>query len=544
MLLLLAAVLLAHVATAPATSTDDNVISVKPFYETSFLPDLLPGERVRPGPQWRWGNWAIGRTGVVAGNAEPAGWFWVRWDNEMVNAYRFYDGARDLEPLPAQPQPVVRSVWPGSAASVAAGDAPLILTDTPADTWQAHAWTPAWLVEHVKTPLLGVKVAPRGKGGDGTFFHYFHSSPMAEVPALAAPARARAYTRANMTMREFLMQAGMLPSGLGAAEESAFDDHGLHIPSLEHARLREGANTTHAFAYAAMLHDWGLDFARQTLPLHPFLVLPPTVDPTRDNEYRQTRVWISPAHAHTPGHFDLFHNFYVQLHGRKRFLLWPPETAGYIYLHPVLHPCGRASQVDLLRGTRTANFPLFHPDRIAPFVADLGPGDVLYIPPLWIHHVSALTDSVSVSIWSLYDATETAAKVAETVVLPVARTWPAELKTAALRLYLTDLIAAVQSLSAKDFVRTEILETRYLHQPCVPDPIYCNNGAAANAVKKQGAHLMQQQLQAAIAIFQRTRLEGTEARLPIYLSDYVEIATNSIVGPERVCSFLSALVSC
>jgi hypothetical protein len=32
------------------------------------------------------------------------------------------------------------------------------------------------------------------------------------------------------------------------------------------------------------------------------------------------------------------HNFYVQLKGSKRFLLWPPEQIEAMYLYPFLHP--------------------------------------------------------------------------------------------------------------------------------------------------------------------------------------------------------------
>eukprot|EP00048_Salpingoeca_helianthica_P018396 m.241855 g.241855 ORF g.241855 m.241855 type:complete len:539 (-) comp24853_c0_seq1:248-1864(-) len=526
---------------AEALATEqDNTIGFKQYYESDLLPDLLPGERVRTGPQWRWGDWAHGRTGVVAGNAEPPGWYWVRWDHGPVNAYRYFHKTHDLEPLPAQPTPAPRVTWPGSAAAVAAGEVPVILTDTPADNWAAHAWTPTWLAANMHEPLSGVKVTPRGK--DATVFHYFHASPMSSLPATAA-AKARAYTRAsNMTMQEFLVQSGILSSG-----PSAKESHGLHVPALdeqsESVSETSGVNSTHALAYAAMLHDWGLEFARQVLPLHPFLVLP-AFNPKTDNLQRQTRVWVSPANTHTPGHFDLFHNFYVQLHGRKRFLLWPPESSPYLYLHPVLHPCGRATQVDLLSGTHDANFPLFSPDRIAPIVADLEPGDVLYLPPLWFHYVMSLTDSVSVSVWSLYDATETAAKAAEEVVLPVARSWPLAYKVAALRIFLDKLITSVQSLSSKDFVRTELLETRYLHQPCPTETSFCHSASANEAVLQQGSHLIQQQLKAATAIFEQTLLEGTSSRLPIYLADYVEIAANTIVGPAQVCSLLSAFANC
>jgi hypothetical protein len=91
-------------------------------------------------------------------------------------------------------------------------------------------------------------------------FHYFHASPMSTLP-LASAARAQAYTRANMTMREFLVQAGIIHAPQDKANAATKPVSDAHDGSDE--GLREGANETHAFAYAAMLHEWGLAFARQ-----------------------------------------------------------------------------------------------------------------------------------------------------------------------------------------------------------------------------------------------------------------------------------------
>ena len=35
-----------------------------------------------------------------------------------------------------------------------------------------------------------------------------------------------------------------------------------------------------------------------------------------------------------------------------------------------------------------------------PVIAEVGPGDMLVIPPFWFHHVETLAESVSVNVWS------------------------------------------------------------------------------------------------------------------------------------------------
>ena len=47
---------------------------------------------------------------------------------------------------------------------------------------------------------------------------------------------------------------------------------------------------------------------------------------------------------------------------------------------------------------QTVSCPCQH--RAHPVVAEVGPGDMLVVPPFWFHHVETLSESVSVNVWS------------------------------------------------------------------------------------------------------------------------------------------------
>ena len=172
----------------------------------------------------------------------------------------------------------------------------------------------------------------------------------------------------------------------------------------------------------------------------------------------------------------------MQVHGRKRVLLFPPSQWQQLYLFPLLHPAGRSAQIDLdtPRDEQPFPFPHFEKNHTMALEVVLEPGQgpcnapcvlcfaqahkvldtqrhrhthtpctdrqtdrltdrhththththtlslslclvhlwpclwcstVLYIPPLWFHHVTSLEPSVSLSVWTPHIAIEIAAKV-------------------------------------------------------------------------------------------------------------------------------------
>eukprot|EP00940_MAST-03C_sp_MAST-3C-sp2_P001043 g1043.t1 len=88
-------------------------------------------------------------------------------------------------------------------------------------------------------------------------------------------------------------------------------------------------------------------------------------------------------------HYDASHNFLVQIYGHKRVLLAAP---GEFPTYPEPHPAAR--QIQQERALRSASVDVLE--------TVMRPGDVLYIPPYWIHHVDYDRDDmgISVNVWS------------------------------------------------------------------------------------------------------------------------------------------------
>jgi len=90
-------------------------------------------------------------------------------------------------------------------------------------------------------------------------------------------------------------------------------------------------------------------------------------------------------------HHDLPDNLACVAAGRRRFTLFPPGQVGNIYVGPLdLTPAGQAISLVDFAQPDLARFPKFAQAMQHAQVADLGPGDALFIPSLWWHHVEAL----------------------------------------------------------------------------------------------------------------------------------------------------------
>jgi hypothetical protein len=104
----------------------------------------------------------------------------------------------------------------------------------------------------------------------------------------------------------------------------------------------------------------------------------------------QPRVWFGNAIT-TPTHLDEWNNIGCVVCGRRRFTLFPPEQIANLYIGPLdFAPTGAPMSLVRLRDPDFVRFPRFREALGAALSAELGPGDAIFIPHLWWHHVESL----------------------------------------------------------------------------------------------------------------------------------------------------------
>jgi hypothetical protein len=118
------------------------------------------------------------------------------------------------------------------------------------------------------------------------------------------------------------------------------------------------------------------------------------------NEAVLPRIWLGNAIT-TPTHLDEWNNIGCVVSGRRRFTLFPPQQIANLYIGPLdFAPTGAPMSLVSLHDPDFQRFPRFREALAAAVSAELGPGDAIFIPPLWWHHVESLERfNVLVNYW-------------------------------------------------------------------------------------------------------------------------------------------------
>eukprot|EP01047_Picozoa_sp_COSAG01_P017934 COSAG01_NODE_960_length_12416_cov_3.072501_3_plen_560_part_00 len=110
--------------------------------------------------------------------------------------------------------------------------------------------------------------------------------------------------------------------------------------------------------------------------------------------------WIASPGLANNMHYDAHWNYLVHARGPKRVLMAPPEDAWRVGVYPRLHPSRRSSPIDMRRpwDELVQEWPQLVAGEGARFLAvTLEAGDVLFIPPLWLHFIYVDGDDPSVT---------------------------------------------------------------------------------------------------------------------------------------------------
>ncbi|KAJ5279392.1 LCM-domain-containing protein [Penicillium angulare] len=91
-------------------------------------------------------------------------------------------------------------------------------------------------------------------------------------------------------------------------------------------------------------------------------------------------------------HYDVMANVLCQIRGQRRLILFPPDDVQSLHIPP-----GTSSSTMTIFQTVGLDTPTAIPGT-SPHEAILQPGEILFIPPLWLHTACSATSEVSVAV--------------------------------------------------------------------------------------------------------------------------------------------------
>lgn len=164
----------------------------------------------------------------------------------------------------------------------------------------------------------------------------------------------------------------------GSLEDTTFERKLVTIDQLLDLllRLEHDAEPWSLYAGALLLSRHVPGFERD----HPM----PLLDPGRD---RLASLWLG-NRSKTAAHWDLPQNLACVVAGRRRFTLFPIEQVANLYVGPLDRTlAGQSSSLADIEEPDFDRYPKLREAFAAAEVAELEPGDVLYMPSLWWHAV-------------------------------------------------------------------------------------------------------------------------------------------------------------
>lgn len=104
----------------------------------------------------------------------------------------------------------------------------------------------------------------------------------------------------------------------------------------------------------------------------------------------EPRLWLG-NEGIVSAHYDGSDNLACVIAGQRRFVLFPPSETCHLYPGPLnFTPAGAPTSLVDLNNPDFDRYPLFQQALANAYCAELKPGDAIFIPMLWWHHVESL----------------------------------------------------------------------------------------------------------------------------------------------------------
>ena len=300
-----------------------------------------------------------------------------------------------------------RTPWTPATSldELAALSLPTVLTDTPADGWAARRWTPESLTKQVRRwPHIAHSKR------NSRFQYFTPGKPMEQSKKFWQ----RPYEHNSLTGKALLRKLRKLRSAEHVYVSADLDDLAPQLlPDIApHHQLtplggRDDRECKDALAEIVDGQEGSVADG--------------------SNKRLVRTLWMG-VNTTATLHYDEMSNTYVQLSGRKRFLMLAPPDMLACHIFPYDHPSDRQCQFDLpsdvssgggtaADGGTTADFAQYPEARGIKNVYEvtLSPGDVLVMPAHVLHHVEALGLSISVNLWMAPESTEAMTRLFDTL---------------------------------------------------------------------------------------------------------------------------------
>ncbi|MGV6493927.1 cupin-like domain-containing protein [Stenotrophomonas rhizophila] len=251
--------------------------------------------------------------------------------------------------------------------------------------------------------------------------------PIDEVPDLdpaQLPALLRSWTTPKV-LRGLVAHWPMVTAARDSAAAAV-----AHLKQFDHGRMPVTATTAAPQAQGRIFYNedmTGFNFRREQIALRVVLdtllkyqaePAPPTIyvaSTTLDSflpgfaaanplalgvDEPLTSIWIG-NRSRIAAHQDVPDNLACVAAGRRRVTLFPPDQIDNLYIGPLdFTPAGQAVSLVDFASPDLQRFPRFPVALAQAQVAELGPGDAVFIPSLWWHHMEGLDAfNVLVNSW-------------------------------------------------------------------------------------------------------------------------------------------------